>query len=69
METIAGFDRVVHRLVKVRLGPQLVSIALPDQPPVTFSVHTWPNRTALFVVSQDKNHVTGGTYTKQITPP
>jgi len=39
-------------------------------PSTTFNFTLYPvNASTMFVVSQDKDHVTGGTYTRQITPP
>jgi len=39
-------------------------------PSTTFTFTLYPvNANTLFVVSQDKHHVTGGTFTRQVTPP
>jgi hypothetical protein len=39
-------------------------------PSTTFTFTLYPvNSTTMFVVSQDTHHVTGGTFTRQVTPP
>ncbi len=53
MDVVSGFEGVVHRREKVKPGMQLVSLALPDRPVVTFVTQSLPNRAALIVITED----------------
>lgn len=49
---------------------QVTAAGTNGGPSTTFNFTLYPvSASTMFVISQDKDHVTGGTYTRQITPP
>lgn len=53
MEVVPGLDGVLHYRAAVKPGQQLISVAFPNQAPVTFASWALPNRAVLFVVVEN----------------